>query len=386
MVHMKIAMVSTIEPHGHYTENLCKALATEKSLHITLYTPIGEHSVHLPRTITQKAVWRKGWWFALDILKAVRHDKPDIVHLQHEFTMYGGVVTALLFPLLVILLRINGYPVITTLHAVVAKKQIDTQFIHNFLIRQPLYIRPGSMKVVFTYIYTTIGRYTSACVCHTKLLAQTLIDDYYAAPHRVYAIAPVVPHHTLLDIPKKPYFFYYGYMVRRKGLEYIFEAMQKLIQIHPSYQLVLAGGQIPGQEAAYEELLEKIKELGIQDHVEIKGFIETEQELDTLYAEAYAVLIPARLSIAASGPLYHARGYHKCIAASRIGNFIEEVQHNTNGILVENDKWYDALVYMVEHPEIVAQLANGSAAVAEKHSGHHIADKYTKLYNHFEKH
>ncbi|CAN5191663.1 hypothetical protein BH09PAT2_BH09PAT2_01560 [soil metagenome] len=377
---MRIVMISTILPHGHYTENLLRGLDTINDLQLTIYTPQPEKSDLLPPRIIQKNIWRKNIFFILDILKQLPKDKPDIVHLQHEFTMYGGVVTALLFPILVILLRLQGYRVVTTLHAVVGKNQITKEFVNSFMINPPVYITPLTFSLVFTYIYTIIAKFSHTLICHTHILKDYLIEDYGAAQKKVLAIPPVVPEKHILKLPTESYFFYYGYMVRRKGIENVLLGLAQVIKKYPQYKLVMAGGIIPGQEKAFEELKEKIEEIKIEKNVIIKGFIEKESTLAELYAKAYAVVIPARLSIAASGPLYHARGYHKCVLASNIGNFTEEIQNGQNGILVDNDHWAEAMTETIEHPELVKKVAQASAARAEEYSQKNIAQKYFKMY------
>lgn len=380
MVHMKIAMVSTIEPYGHYTENLCKGLSSQPELTILLYIPRNEHAPALPKTILQKQCWSKGIGFMKDILLQVWKDRPDIVHLQHEFTMYGNVITALLFPVLVVLLRLMGARVITTLHAVVASYEINNEFIECFFIKKPWYINPFVCKLVFMYIYTITSAASNNIICHTELMRQHLIEEYAVLKNNVYTIAPIIPTHTIVPGKKEQYFLYFGYMVRRKGIEQVLHGFAKIIKKYPGFTLILAGGTIPGQESAVDELKAEIKKLHLEKQVHIKGFVSTEAELDKLYAKAYAVVIPARISIAASGPLYHARGYHKCVLASDIGNFTEEIEHMKNGILVSQNDWDTIMIKTIEHPKIVRQIEIGTHQIAKDHDGRTIGNIYSQLY------
>ena len=379
---MKIVFISSLLPTGHYTENLLKALHNHTKNQYITYTDRDTNNLGVKGCGIIKPVWRKNIFFWIDILKQLRIDKPDIVHLQHELTMYGSIVTALLFPLLVFILRLLGYRVITTLHAVVAKEQITDEFISNFMMNKPFYITPWTLCLVFSYIYTTVGKYSHICICHTHRLAQFLHKDYGVKKDKIITIPPVIPVHTILDDKKEKCFLYFGYMVRRKGIEYILRAFQKLIQTYPEYKLILAGGVIQGQEHAFEELKTLVYSMGIDQAVIFKGFIPEETYLDELYAKAYAVVIPARLSIAASGPLYHARGYHKCILASDIGNFREEITNMENGILVDNEHWYEMMRKTIKQPDLVKKLENGAKKIAFQNGGEHIAKQYDRLYTH----
>lgn len=378
---MKIVFISSLLPTGHYTENLLKALHKHTDLEIITYTDRDKKNKDIKGCGTIIPVWRKNMWYIVDIMQQLPKDKPDIVHVQHELTMFGGIITAVLFPILIMVLRLSGYRVVTTIHAVIAKKQVTNEFISNFMMHKPFYIIPFTLRMVFSYIFTMVGNYSHLSICHTQRLANILVTDYGIDAEKVITIAPVIPEHTIIPGPHKPYFLYFGYMVRRKGLELLLDGLRECIKKYPEYRLILAGGVIPGQEHAFEELKQKIAELGLRKHVQIRGFIADERELDELYAKAYAVLIPARLSIAASGPLYHAQGYHKCILASDIGNFKEQIHHGHDGLLVPNDSWGVSLIHLIEHPEIVQKLEKGARLRSQHQGGAALATLYQKCYN-----
>lgn len=244
-------------------------------------------------------------------------------------------------------------------------------------------MRPITLKLVFTYIYTIVGWASHGIVCHTRTLKHILTHEYRVPENKVAMIAPVIPQHRILKLPIRPYFLYYGYMVRRKGIEHLIDAMSAVVKRHPKFSLILAGGVIPGQEQALEELKQKISQLNLHKHIHIQGYIAQETDLDTLYAEAYAVVIPAHISIAASGPLYHARGYGKCIIASGTGHLAEEIQDGENGILTKNEGWAAAMMSVIEQPELARRLENGSRKKTEEHDNAATADSYYKWYRHY---
>src|SRR6185437_11177185 len=86
-------------------------------------------------------IWRYGWKYFFDILAYVHKIKPDVVHLQHEFKTYGGLITALLFPILLFVLRLQGYPVVVTTHGVVSPKQVDFEFLDNFNVKPNTFMK-----------------------------------------------------------------------------------------------------------------------------------------------------------------------------------------------------------------------------------------------------
>jgi len=280
--------------------------------------------------------------------------------------MYGGVLTAALFPVLVLALRASGYRVIVTVHAAVFLNQIDKEFVALFH-RDSLWMRPGFLKAFFLYVYKSISLFSDRIVVHTNLKKDILVSDYGVNPSIVNVIPISIPVRPAKSVIKRNYFFYFGYMVRRKGLGYALQGFKKFIENNPmaNHTLVLAGGVIGGQEKAFEEIVSIVADNGLQDKVIIKGFVD-EAELETLYREAEAVLIPAKVSMGSSGPLFHAVSYGKCVVASKIGHFLEDIKHLETGILTENDKWSEALQFVVDNPHRVAQIENN---VREKASG-----------------
>jgi glycosyltransferase involved in cell wall biosynthesis len=142
------------------------------------------------------------------------------------------------------------------------------------------------------------------------------------------------------------------------------EGFRKFIERNPStaYKLVLAGGVIGGQEKALDEIMDMIRINGLQDKVVIKGFV-VEADLDQLYWNAEAVIIPAKISMGSSGPLFHAVSYGKCVIASKVGHFLEDIDHMNNGVLTENHEWDNAFQMIADHPELVSKI---ELAVAEK--------------------
>ena len=63
-----------------------------------------------------------------------------------------------------------------------------------------------------------------------------------------------------------------GRLTRKKGAEYLIEATAKLITQFPKLQIIIVGGELKSDpEPYYWQLLEKIKQLGIEDRVIFTG-------------------------------------------------------------------------------------------------------------------
>lgn len=378
---MKVVFITSLTPSGHYSQYITSGLARQKNIDLTVYAGVHEKGKVAPGKYgTVKYVWKKSPSYISDILAELKKDKPDVVHVQQEFNMYGGPLTAALFPVFLMLLKINGFKVVVTIHAAVHKHQINAEFIRLFHKNSKL-MKPVFLMAFFQYVYKGSSMFADRVFIHTHLKKKILTEDYGISPKKLIIVPIVIPEKPIRNGQKEKYFFYFGYMVRRKGLEYALEGFKKFTDSNPKspYKLTLAGGVIKGQEKALDEIKDFIAQNGLKMKVIMKGFIE-EKEQDALYNKAYAVIIPSRVTMGSSGPLFHAMSYGKCVIATREGYFIEDIKHLKSGMLTENNRWEKAFEYAVNHPEIIKSIEKNVTKRADSQSPVTVARVYAQHY------
>lgn len=369
-------------PSGHYSQVITSGIATQKNIDLIVYTDKNLKNREILGCGEIRTVWSKSPRYVVDIISHLVKDKPDLVHLQHELNMYGGMLSAALFPILVSIIKIMRIKVVVTFHGTVEKKKIDKKFLHLFH-QDNSFLRPWMLILFFDYTFLIVSFFADWIIVHTTMAKKILISDYHIPPKKIKAIPISIPvENKPLKRNIKPYFFYFGYMVRRKGLGYIIDGFKRFTNNNPNsnYKLILAGGTIPGQEAALNEIIEEIKRSNLEKKIEIRGFIDQKQQ-DDLYNSAYAILIPAEITIGSSGPLFHSDSYGKCAIASKIGFFNEDIKHLSTGILTKNDKWDYWMEYTVKHPELVKKIEKEVTLKAQSRSPFMIASQYNKLYH-----
>ncbi|MDA1317043.1 MAG: glycosyltransferase family 4 protein [bacterium] len=376
---MRIVFISSLLPSGHFSEILCSSLQKHTDLDISIYTDMNPLNKRIKTCKKVKMVWRKGPWFMIDILKQLQRDKPALAHIQQELNMYGGGVTVLLFPLLLFCIKLMNIRVVTTIHAAVYKKEIDNTFVSLFLMKPPWYMRPFVLKFIFNSLFLLISWFSDIVVSHSNMLEDILTKDYGVQKHKSWVIRTIIPKLKRLIRQKDHYFLVFGYIVRRKGLQNLIDGFSQFHKKHSDFKLILAGGTIPGQERARDELYEYVKRKKMSNSIVFTGFVNDKQ-IDKLYKHAYAVLIPAYISMGSSGPLYHAQSYSKCILASDVGHFKEDIQNNINGILVNNSKWNEYLSLIVDNQILASQLEQGIRKEAQNKSPKKIAATYRQMY------
>lgn len=377
---MKLVFISGMLPSGHYSQYITGGLNEHKDIELLVYADKNPKNREIKNCGTVKTIWSKSLRYIPEILSEIKKDKPEVVHLQHELNMYGGILTASLFPFLVALIRFKGIRVITTVHAAVYKKQVTDGFMKLFH-QEAIFMRPFLLKIFFYYIYKFISVFSHSIIVHTQLTKNILVLDYGVNEKKVHVIPIAIPQKKIDNSQKEKYFFYFGYMVRRKGLGFALEGFRRFIEENPEseYKLVLAGGIIKGQEKAYDEILQIIKDNHLEQKVIIKGFIE-ESEQDDLYRRSFAVVIPAVISMGSSGPLFHSVSYGKAVICSKIGHFLEDIDDKKTGILTENDKWHEAFKLATDHPEKISEIERNVELKARSRSPYSTAMKYIKLY------
>lgn len=364
---LKIAIVSSVLPVTNYSTDLAQALQKRypKKIELLVYTSKERKNLQAPLK-NIKLVWNKNILYVLQILKQVIRDKPDIVHLQHEINMFGGLTTALIFPLLPFLLKLTRAKVVVTIHAVVDLKEIDKKFLKVFL-QSGKEFSPPFVRMFFVFLYKTTGFFSDKIIVHTKGLRSILINTYQVPEEKIIVIPMGVPDEIPVKKTKKPlnnwakaisqksFILSYGYLHRRKGIEMIIKSFKQIIEKFPGLILVIAGGTL---QKEYELRLKRIvKNLSLKGSVIFTGFVE-KNEIHWLLEKCQFVVLPARYSISASGPLAYTTTYHKPVIVSDVGVFSEEINQGFDGLLAKNSPkfWAKQIKRLIEDKRLYKKI------------------------------
>jgi glycosyltransferase involved in cell wall biosynthesis len=262
----------------------------------------------------------------------------------------------------------------------VDQKQINSEFVSTFN-KNPALINPLILKLFFKYLYNGIYFFSDITFVHTKT-AKRVLGKYHRGWNKKIVIIPtaipLVPQKTF---KKKNYFFYFGYIARRKGLENLVSGFKSFLTKNPrtNFKLILAGGVIKGQESSLKELMGIMRSANLKNHIKYVGFLNRREQYK-LYSESYAVVIPAKLSISASGPLYHALSHGKFILASNIGHLKDEIKHGVNGYLTDNDSWDQAFKTVTSRASLMRKIEEGAREEAGLRTPLRTAQKYYQYY------
>ena len=288
--------------------------------------------------------------YVLQIMRGVLQEKPDIIHVQHEFLLYGVRKYAVLFPALLWLLRLVGRPIIVTMHSVVLKKELTGRFFASHGVGYKLAFLKRTLTILVTKL---IGWLSHRIIVHSDSMKAVLISDYGFDETNIHIIHHGVdaPRYrvekekakTALALMNKKLVLFLGFIIPGKGVEHLIKTFPSALKENPNAILVVAGEYHPRlfrENLSYVGTIEKlINERGLEKKVIFENrFVPTKKF--HMYISAADVMVLPYVDgsiVGASGALATCALFGKPIIATNIPRFASEITDGVNGVLVEPD-------------------------------------------------
>jgi glycosyltransferase involved in cell wall biosynthesis len=239
-----------------YTHNLAHALA-DSGARVEVVAPLeagerprcevdGEVIVNraFPRTSTG----------AGSAVRAALASRAPVVHLQHEFFLYGGLASTPGFACGLGLLRARRRRALATLHQVVDPASIDRGFTELHRVRVPAWAaRPG-----LSAVQGSLLRSADQILVHEPAFAKVL-PGAATVPHGIEPAQHRAHRRAAREVlgldPERMVVLCFGFLAPYKGLETVLEAAEVADR---QFDLVIAGGEHPrlaaGGDAYHDEL------------------------------------------------------------------------------------------------------------------------------------
>ncbi|HSX08180.1 MAG TPA: glycosyltransferase [Candidatus Saccharimonadales bacterium] len=311
-----------------YTKNLITAMpATDDEVYILCNKTGAAPETYTEDGRTVIRCFDRSPNFARQLYAELKRLNPDVIHIQQELALFGGIATAYLLQWLLFALRKKH--VVITLHGVVSLRKINKEFVAENNSSLP----PQAVKLAFKRIYKPLTRYARHIIVHEQVFKDTLIEEYGVPAdkisvvyHGVEAFTPLPRNEACQQLgldAKKDLALFMGYLSGYKGIGLLIEGFAKYAKTNPNAFLVIGAGKHPklyNDEKylqGYHALQAKAEALIPAGQYKWIGFID-EKEVGQYYSAADVSVYPYTVAMSSSGPMSFAMGYEKPFLGSEV--------------------------------------------------------------------
>ncbi len=272
-----------------------------------------------------------------------------------------------------------GIPMVVTIHATEMGRR-----------RGHVWGHPLSERIHLAEQY--LAREADLIIACSEFMRGEIIEALNAPPEKIRVIPNGVEYEHLIHLrdhlealpyirrrwagPDQPLIFFVGRLEWEKGPDLLVQAMPRVLEDFPDAKLILAG------KGSYtDHIVALVHELGLEDSVQVVGFI-SDQTRNEIYAVADVAVFPSRYepfgivaleAMAAGAP----------VIVGDVGGLSEVVEHGVTGLRVPNDPQAiaHAILQTLHHPDRAAERARRAQEVVRtQYSWETIADRVLEVY------
>jgi glycosyltransferase involved in cell wall biosynthesis len=306
---------------SYYTKNLVDGISSIKKEEdeIVLLTEKTSDSgmEYFENQIIVNRCWNADIRYILQIIRKAKNYRTDIVHLQFEYFLYGGIISSALFPLLLLFYKITNVSTIVTLHQVIRLSKFNSKFRKDNSIRGIRLIQ----KLGLFVLTKLIARLSNKIIVHDNFFKDTLTKEYGCRSAKISVIPIGVEEKNdvinktkgkeILNLSDRKIILYFGYISRYKGIEKLIDAFGSL---NSNLTLVIAGGEHPRlkDNKEYKEYIINLKKRAkyASQNIIFTGFVN-EDMIPVYFSAADVIILPYTLQSSSSGPLALASAYER---------------------------------------------------------------------------
>jgi glycosyltransferase involved in cell wall biosynthesis len=303
------------------------------------------------------------------LIKQHKSKGYDIINAQEVFATLAAVET--------------GIPTVTTVHGYMTYEAISRGSVlegsrqAHYLLQKEVEAYTKTRKIVTVdqriknYVFEKAGVEATAIRNFIDINSFKPDKENRLAYRRKHGFAEDT---NIIFVPRR--------LTKKNGVIYPVLALPQVLEKYPNTMLVYAG-----MGEAFQELKSLIHEKGLEEKTKLLGAIPHEA-IKEYYALSDIVLVPsvhsAGVEEATSISALEAMGSGSPLIASAVGGLKEIVRHEQDGLLVEEknvDQLAQAIIYLLDHPEIGQKFAKEARRKIEEEYSHlAAAKKYEEIY------
>lgn len=274
--------------------------------------------------------WNEGFLYPFQIFRALCQNKPKIVHIQHEYFIFGRTFSAALFPLVLFLTKFLRLKTIVTLHGIVNPVEIRDPELGSLgsenLQGMPIWLSQMGLLLITRLITDNSDKIIVMNNTHKNVL----ITQYRCSPEKILLVPHGIPKSEPIagETAKKRLGFdglkvvlYFGYITKYKGIDILVKAFRNIKDQNSI--LVIGGAAHPRlkNDPEYKKFWDSIMdEIYSDKRIKFVGFIPDDQ-LSTYISASDVVVFPYVASFSTGGPMNITVGHHKPVIASKVSSF-----------------------------------------------------------------
>jgi glycosyltransferase involved in cell wall biosynthesis len=386
----KICLVSTYPPSSDALAPLTRDLAEELVKQVSVVVIAQKEKKSIELSLEGVRVYR--YWtpalYPFQVLRKVLQEQPDVVHVQQELFLYGQrTYSAILFPVMLVLLRLFGRRFVLTAHHVIPP-QLVASMGATLGIQFPLAAK------MFLLLYYRTFMFASAVIVPRAQQKTALLDSYNLEASKVY----VIPHglrtgHTpsignseareRLSVSTDHVILFFGFIRPTKGLEDLVRAVSILKSKRQELTLFVVGMAQRSYSDYFEGIRKMVLDLDLSSNVIFTGYVP-EDRLPLYFSSAEVVVFPyTKMGIESSAALLKALEFARPIITTDIGEFTELKEEGVCCATVPPSdpvKLAKAIEDSLKANNKNIDCNRTVLDFAEKHKVEHLAQKYVKLY------
>lgn len=271
----------------------------------------------------------------------VNHAQTDIVCLQHEFGIFGGLRGGYILELL----RELKTPVVTTLHTILKD--------------------PGTQE---RNIIVQLAELSDRLVVMSRRSVEFLRDVYEVPAEKIALIFHGIPDIPFVEpdhykdkfgVSGKKVIMTFGLLSPDKGIETVIEALPEIVRKYPQVIYMVVGATHPHQKAEHGEeyrtsLYLQAKRLGVENHLAFHNRFIGEEEVPKFIGAADIYVTPYRNEAQIiSGTLAYAMGMGRAVVSTPYWHAQELLAGNRGQLFPFGDHVALAqqIIDLLDHPD-----------------------------------
>ncbi len=291
---------------------------------------------------------------------------PDLVHIQHEFGLFGEQRGMNVIPLSY-KFKLSQIPIVITLHSVSDKYVYEEKIIEKALV-----------EIADTII---VHEEYQRELIEGRLGPQNKIN---VVPHGVRNIKPVSKAKEKLGLGDKKIVLLIGYFGRYKNFERVVRVFPKVAEKVDDVLLLIASGARRQEDIAYQdEFLEFVANSKVKDKINVLLGPFSQQKFDLILSAADVTVLPY-LRGAQSGILAHCLAFARpIIVSSDVRAMVDIVQETRSGFVIRTDsELIRSIVKILTDNNLAEQYSNHAKEYVDKYlSWEIVASKHMDIYN-----